>query len=202
LLTNTCQGVYVNGVDQGTSKGIRTPAYNGAPGKGGYNNGPVKDLDSIDLRCNVMGDISTSDTIKVVPGDTLTFDWYAHLVSISAPTNDLLQAPRLPQRHRRHHCRQPPRYPISPSYVIYTKARLMKIRSITNLHLPRPPNQHLLRQTLALWKIREQPFSQSRQMEHDIRYPQKLWTHEHAYSRWSESRTVRVSPTSKRELIC
>jgi cellulase len=76
LNTNTSQGVYVNGVDQGTSKGIRTPAYNGPPGKGGYNNGPVKDLGSIDLRCNVMGDIQASDTIKVAPGDNLTFDWY------------------------------------------------------------------------------------------------------------------------------
>jgi cellulase len=56
-------------------KGVRVPAYNGAPGKGGYNNGPVKDLYSIDLRCNVMGDVQTSDTIKVVPGDSLTFDW-------------------------------------------------------------------------------------------------------------------------------
>jgi cellulase len=72
---NTTQGVYVNGVDQGTFSGIRVPAYNGAPGKGGYNNGPVKDLTSIDMRCNVMGDIPTSDTIKVVPGDSLTFDW-------------------------------------------------------------------------------------------------------------------------------
>jgi hypothetical protein len=69
-------GVYVNGVDQGTFNSIRVPAYNGAPGKGGYNNGPVKDLTSIDMRCNVMGDIPTSDTIKVVPGDSLTFDWY------------------------------------------------------------------------------------------------------------------------------
>jgi hypothetical protein len=73
----TPQGVYVNGVDQGTGKGIRTPAYNGAPNKGGYNNGPVKDLSSIDLRCNVLGDIPAADTIKVVPGDHLTFDWWA-----------------------------------------------------------------------------------------------------------------------------
>jgi hypothetical protein len=40
-----------------------------------------------------MGDISTSDTIKVVPGDTLTFDWYAHLVWISAQIIDTIQAP-------------------------------------------------------------------------------------------------------------
>ncbi|KAH9881197.1 hypothetical protein J1614_001692 [Plenodomus biglobosus] len=69
-------GVYVNGVDQGTFKGIRIPAYNGQHGKGGYNNGPVKDLDSIDLRCNVLGDIQAHDTIKVAPGDNLTFDWH------------------------------------------------------------------------------------------------------------------------------
>ncbi|OAL48804.1 endoglucanase B [Pyrenochaeta sp. DS3sAY3a] len=69
-------GVYVNGVDQGTFKGIRIPAYNGAPGKGGYNNSPVKDLGSIDLRCNVLGDIPAHDTIKVAPGDNLTFDWH------------------------------------------------------------------------------------------------------------------------------
>jgi len=68
--------VYVNGVDQGSFKGIRIPAYNGPPGKGGYNNSPVKDLSSIDLRCNVMGDIQARDTIKVVPGDNLTLDWY------------------------------------------------------------------------------------------------------------------------------
>jgi cellulase len=62
-------------VDQGYFKGIRVPGYNGPPGKGGYNNSPVKDLASIDLRCNVMGDIPAHDTIKVVPGDALTFDW-------------------------------------------------------------------------------------------------------------------------------
>jgi len=76
LNTDIRQGVYVNGVDQGSFKGIRIPAYNGAPGKGGYNNSPVKDLSSIDLRCNVMGDIQARDTIKVVPGDNLTLDWY------------------------------------------------------------------------------------------------------------------------------
>jgi len=67
----------VNGVDQGTAKGIRIPAYNGAPGGGGYNNSPVKNLTSIDMRCNVMGDIQAPDTIKVAPGDNLTFDWYS-----------------------------------------------------------------------------------------------------------------------------
>ncbi|KAF2262284.1 endoglucanase B [Lojkania enalia] len=69
-------GVFVNGVDQGLFKGVRIPAYNGAPGAGGYNNSPVKNLTSIDLRCNVMGDIQAPDTIKVAPGDNLTFDWH------------------------------------------------------------------------------------------------------------------------------
>lgn len=66
----------MNGADQGTYKGIRIPAYNGPPGQGGYNNSPVKNLTSIDMRCNVMGDIQAPDTIKVQPGDNLSFDWY------------------------------------------------------------------------------------------------------------------------------
>jgi cellulase len=78
-LPNTCKGVFVNGVDQGTSRGIRTPAYNGQSAKGGYNNSPVKDLDSIDMRCNVLGDIPAHDTIKVLPGDNLTLDWHHEL---------------------------------------------------------------------------------------------------------------------------
>ncbi|KAL6707188.1 hypothetical protein ACN47E_004735 [Coniothyrium glycines] len=69
-------GVFVNGVDQGTFKGVRIPAYNGQNGKGGYNNSPVKDLSSIDMRCNIMGDVQAYDTIKVAPGDNLTFDWH------------------------------------------------------------------------------------------------------------------------------
>lgn len=71
----TQQGVFVNGVDQGTFRGIRTPAYNGAP-PSGYANSPVKDLDSIDLRCNVLGDRQNGYTIQVEPGDNLTFDWH------------------------------------------------------------------------------------------------------------------------------
>jgi cellulase len=78
-LANKSKGVFVNGVDQGTSRGIRTPAYNGANGKGGYNNSPVKDLSSIDMRCNVLGDIPAHDTIKVIPGDNLTLDWHHEL---------------------------------------------------------------------------------------------------------------------------
>ncbi|KAF1964943.1 endoglucanase B [Bimuria novae-zelandiae CBS 107.79] len=69
-------GVFVNGIDQGLFKGIRTPPYNGGPNAGGYANSPIKDIDSIDLRCNVMGDIQAPDTIKVQPGDNLTFDWH------------------------------------------------------------------------------------------------------------------------------
>ncbi|USP76473.1 glycoside hydrolase family 61 protein [Curvularia clavata] len=72
-------GVFVNGVDQGTFKGVRIPAYNGQNGRGGYNNSPVKDLNSIDMRCNVMGDVQAHDTIKVAPGDNLTFDWHHEL---------------------------------------------------------------------------------------------------------------------------
>jgi len=68
------QGVFVNGVDQGTFRGIRQPAYNGPPPRG-YANSPVKDLNSIDMRCNVLGDNQNPYTIKVQPGDNLTFDW-------------------------------------------------------------------------------------------------------------------------------
>jgi lytic cellulose monooxygenase (C1-hydroxylating) len=69
-------GVFLNGVDQGLFRGIRTPAYNAGPNAGGYSNSPVKNLTSIDMRCNVLGDIAAPDTIKVVPGDLLTFDWH------------------------------------------------------------------------------------------------------------------------------
>jgi len=68
------QGVFVNGVDQGLFRGIRTPAYNGPPPRG-YANSPVKDVNSIDIRCNVLGDIQNPYTIKVQPGDNLTLDW-------------------------------------------------------------------------------------------------------------------------------
>ncbi|KAK3372067.1 endoglucanase B [Podospora didyma] len=68
-------GVFVNGVDQGTFRGVRTPAYNGPPPRG-YANSPVKDLNSIDMRCNVLGDKQVPYTIEVAPGDNLTFDWH------------------------------------------------------------------------------------------------------------------------------
>jgi len=77
------RSVYLNGVDQGTSFAIRPPAWNGPPlagnnpfGQGsGYQNSPVRDLTSVDTICNVLGDIPASDTLEVVPGDTLTFEW-------------------------------------------------------------------------------------------------------------------------------
>ncbi|KAK4224913.1 family 61 putative glycoside hydrolase, partial [Podospora fimiseda] len=69
------QGVFVNGVDQGTFNGIRTPAYNGPPPRG-YSNSPVKDLNSIDMRCNVLGDKQVPHTIRVAPGDNITLDWH------------------------------------------------------------------------------------------------------------------------------
>ncbi|KAF8649571.1 hypothetical protein AX16_005733 [Volvariella volvacea WC 439] len=75
--------VWVNGVDQGTGFGIREPAYigpplhNGAHGQGsGFRTSPVRDLNSIDMRCNVLGDIPDPDTIQVKPGDIVTFEWH------------------------------------------------------------------------------------------------------------------------------
>lgn len=92
-----CQSIWVNGVDQGTgvgmlcyalyqnppasqpasrlmNTGIRTPANNGPIGPG-YNSSPVKNLTSIDLRCNLLGDSPAADTIVVAPGDTVSFEW-------------------------------------------------------------------------------------------------------------------------------
>lgn len=53
---------------------MRIPAHNGPPPHG-YANSPVKDLESPDMRCNVLGDIPVPYTIDVMPGDTLTLDW-------------------------------------------------------------------------------------------------------------------------------
>jgi hypothetical protein len=83
FLTWACQSVYINGVDQGTGKGIRPPAFNGPPlsgsnpfGQGsGYQNSPVRDLTSPDMACNVLGDIPAPDTLDVVPGDVISFEW-------------------------------------------------------------------------------------------------------------------------------
>lgn len=77
------RAVYINGVDQGTFKAIRPPAFNGAPNAGtspfgqgsGYQNSPVRDLTSQDMKCNVLGDLPAPDTLKVTPGDVVSFEW-------------------------------------------------------------------------------------------------------------------------------
>jgi len=72
---HTCvRSVWVNGVDQGSAVGIREPAHLGAPPEG-FNNSPIRNLSSTDLVCNLLGDIPVSGTIKVAPGDTVTFEW-------------------------------------------------------------------------------------------------------------------------------
>lgn len=55
----------------------RTPGHNGpfGPDWWGYNSSPVKNLTNIDLRCNILGDHQARDTIEVVPGDIVTFEW-------------------------------------------------------------------------------------------------------------------------------
>lgn len=68
--------------------GIRTPAFNGPIGPG-YNSSPVKNLTNIDLRCNLLGDTQATDTITVVPGDTVSFEWYG------APLSTLHSAKQL-----------------------------------------------------------------------------------------------------------
>ncbi|TFK62753.1 hypothetical protein BDN72DRAFT_776722 [Pluteus cervinus] len=75
--------VWVNGVDQGTGIGIRQPAYIGGPLPGPAENNnhcfrtaPVRDLNSIDMRCNVLGDTPNPYTIQVKPGDNVTFEWH------------------------------------------------------------------------------------------------------------------------------
>lgn len=55
--------------------GVRVPPNNGPVGPG-YNSSPVKNLTSIDLRCNVLGDTQVPDTISVAPGDIVSFEWF------------------------------------------------------------------------------------------------------------------------------
>jgi len=71
------RSIYINGVDQGTGVGIRLPAFVEKPGLGANsnNNSPIRDLDSIDMRCNRLGDTQAPHTIKVNPGDTVSFEW-------------------------------------------------------------------------------------------------------------------------------
>ncbi|KAI6779342.1 uncharacterized protein J7T54_000440 [Emericellopsis cladophorae] len=63
----TMYGVWVNGEDQGDGRNvyIRTPP----------NNGPVKDLASPDLVCNVNGAKVAPDFVSAAAGDTLSFEW-------------------------------------------------------------------------------------------------------------------------------
>lgn len=177
--------MYVNGVDQGTGKGIRTPAYNGAPGKGGYNNGPVKDLTSIDMRCNVMGDFQASETIKVMPGDNLTFDWYA--LHHSCQTN--VDEAGTTTTATTQTTSSPTAITVTPLSSTHNGVFLTPLRPITNLHLPRPTHALLLHQTLALGQ-NPPPFPPTRALVHNIRYPRALRTHEHAHPRGSQTRAL------------
>ncbi|KAG8945697.1 hypothetical protein FRC04_000556 [Tulasnella sp. 424] len=67
--------VYVNGVDQGTGVGVRDPIPEGPPPYG-YSNWPFKDVLSPDMKCHVLGDQQDCNTINVLPGDVVTFDWH------------------------------------------------------------------------------------------------------------------------------
>ncbi|TFK23794.1 endoglucanase B [Coprinopsis marcescibilis] len=79
------RSVYVNGVDQGTNFGIRPPAMNGPPRAGeppfidgadsGTGSWPVRNLNLPDLRCNIFGEKEAPDTIRVNPGDVVSFEW-------------------------------------------------------------------------------------------------------------------------------
>ncbi|KAG8920590.1 hypothetical protein FRC01_000682, partial [Tulasnella sp. 417] len=42
----------------------------------GYNNWPFKDVLSPDMKCHVLGDKQDCNTINVLPGDIVTFDWH------------------------------------------------------------------------------------------------------------------------------
>ncbi|KAI1459677.1 glycosyl hydrolase family 61-domain-containing protein [Annulohypoxylon moriforme] len=66
--------VYVNGVDTGSFNGIRIPGYTGPPPSGSPN-WPVKDVESMDMRCNRLGDHQVPYTIPVKPGDNITMEW-------------------------------------------------------------------------------------------------------------------------------
>ncbi|KAH6908346.1 endoglucanase B [Coprinopsis sp. MPI-PUGE-AT-0042] len=79
------RSVYVNGVDQGTNFGIRPPAMNGPPRAGeppfidgsdsGTGSWPIRDINLPDLRCNIRGEVEAPNTVKVVPGDIVSFEW-------------------------------------------------------------------------------------------------------------------------------
>ena len=81
LAHTVVHSVWVNGVDQGSWYGVRAPAFNGPPWYpnttigSGYQNSPVKDLTSLDTKCNVFGEKRANGVIKVFPGDVVTFEW-------------------------------------------------------------------------------------------------------------------------------
>lgn len=39
--------------------------------------GPVRDIDKFEMACNVLGEVPNNATIKVSPGDTVTYADYA-----------------------------------------------------------------------------------------------------------------------------
>lgn len=53
------------------------PGFTGPPGPDwyGYDGNPIRNLTSIDMRCNRLGDLPAPDNIKVYPGDTVSFEW-------------------------------------------------------------------------------------------------------------------------------
>lgn len=61
-------GVWVNGEDQGDGRDVYIRSPN--------DNGPVKDLESPDIVCNVNGGKAVSDFVSVAAGDTFSFEWY------------------------------------------------------------------------------------------------------------------------------
>ncbi|KAF5340020.1 hypothetical protein D9611_012388 [Ephemerocybe angulata] len=92
------RSVYVNGVDQGTNVGIRPPAMNGPPraseppfidgSDSGTGSWPIKDLTLPDLQCNIFGELPAPQTIPVVPGDIVSFEW-GH--RNRGPTDDIIE---------------------------------------------------------------------------------------------------------------
>ncbi|KAF2869205.1 glycosyl hydrolase family 61-domain-containing protein [Massariosphaeria phaeospora] len=61
----TVQAVWVNGKDQGTKTGIRSPP----------NNDPIKDVTSASMTCNVGGTKAAAQSISVAGGDKITLEW-------------------------------------------------------------------------------------------------------------------------------
>ncbi|KAB5588681.1 Glycoside hydrolase family 61 protein [Ceratobasidium theobromae] len=70
--------VHINGVSQGNGVNtyIRSPP----------NNDPVKNLDSLDVACNV-NNVAVPKTLEVSAGDVITFEWYHN-----TPQDDIIDA--------------------------------------------------------------------------------------------------------------